>query len=105
MTIAVCVYSFKRKTISGRGSADPMEICLGTCHSLCVVNGQLVGDPVDLAMFSAIAWVCSYYSRPTTLLVVGFIIHFACTALSYDTFKAVIVIVVIGVVKELIFVD
>ena len=31
-----------------------------TCHSLSVVNGRLVGDPIDLKMFEFTDWVWAY---------------------------------------------
>uniref|UniRef100_A0A8C5N6Y8 Cation-transporting ATPase n=1 Tax=Gouania willdenowi TaxID=441366 RepID=A0A8C5N6Y8_GOUWI len=34
--------------------------CMATCHSLTKIEGQLSGDPLDLKMFEATAWVsCS----------------------------------------------
>lgn len=34
--------------------------CMATCHSLTKIEGQLSGDPLDLKMFEATGWVCSY---------------------------------------------
>ncbi|KAK7094175.1 polyamine-transporting ATPase 13A3-like isoform X3 [Littorina saxatilis] len=31
-------------------------ICLASCHSLTIINGELSGDPLDLIMFNAIKW-------------------------------------------------
>lgn len=59
-----------------------------------------------------LTWPCSVPSLGYAHTIVGLrhflfqvLFTFACISLSYDTFKALIVIVVIGVVKELIFVN
>lgn len=42
------------------GVADaktPLLHALATCHSLKLVNGELVGDPLDLRMFEFTGWV------------------------------------------------
>jgi len=31
--------------------------CLATCHSLTKVNGKIIGDPIDIAMFESTGWV------------------------------------------------
>lgn len=35
----------------------PMLEAMATCHSLTIIEGQLVGDPLDLIMFHATDWV------------------------------------------------
>jgi hypothetical protein len=37
----------------------PLLVCMATCHSLTIIDGELSGDPLDLIMFNAIKWVCS----------------------------------------------
>ena len=34
-----------------------MAACLASCHSLTYINGQLIGDPLDIKMFEATHWV------------------------------------------------
>ena len=36
---------------------DDLLFCMATCHSLNVIDGELVGDPLDLKMFEATNWV------------------------------------------------
>jgi cation-transporting ATPase 13A3/4/5 len=31
--------------------------CLSTCHSLSIVKGNLIGDPIDIEMFQSTGWV------------------------------------------------
>ncbi len=35
----------------------PLLHILASCHSLSVLNGQLIGDPLDVKMFEATHWV------------------------------------------------
>lgn len=35
----------------------PLTICMATCHSLTMIEGQLSGDPLDLKMFLSLNWV------------------------------------------------
>ncbi|XP_061189537.1 polyamine-transporting ATPase 13A3-like isoform X2 [Saccostrea echinata] len=35
----------------------PFIICMATCHSLTVIDGELSGDPLDLIMFNSTKWV------------------------------------------------
>lgn len=37
----------------------PLLHILASCHSLSVLNGQLIGDPLDVKMFEATHWVSS----------------------------------------------
>ncbi|KAL8587281.1 hypothetical protein ACOMHN_045528 [Nucella lapillus] len=37
-------------------SRGPLLVCLATCHSLTIIDGELSGDPLDLIMFNAIKW-------------------------------------------------
>ena len=30
--------------------------CMATCHSITKVNGNLLGDPIDLRMFESTGW-------------------------------------------------
>ncbi|KAI1285508.1 Polyamine-transporting ATPase 13A3 [Halotydeus destructor] len=34
-----------------------LATCLAACHSLTILNGQIIGDPVDLKMFDATGWI------------------------------------------------
>ncbi|XP_072143507.1 polyamine-transporting ATPase 13A3-like isoform X2 [Dermacentor andersoni] len=36
---------------------SPMVIAMATCHTLTSVDGELVGDPLDLTMFRSTRWV------------------------------------------------
>ncbi|RWS13255.1 cation-transporting ATPase 13A3-like protein [Dinothrombium tinctorium] len=35
----------------------PLTTCLATCHSLTLIDGNIIGDPLDQKMFSATDWV------------------------------------------------
>lgn len=39
------------------GQYSPLMICLASCHSLTIIDGKIVGDPLDLQMFEATGWV------------------------------------------------
>lgn len=44
--------------------------CLATCHSIKVVKGELLGDPLDLRMFEATGWTleeggCTFSATPS----------------------------------------
>lgn len=39
------------------GEYSPLMICLASCHSLTIIDGKIVGDPLDLQMFEATGWV------------------------------------------------
>lgn len=57
--------SLKYATIPGHPNAEkeyeyPLIICaMATCHSIKVVDGDLVGDPLDLKMFTFTGWEIS----------------------------------------------
>ena len=36
---------------------------LATCHSITYVNGELIGDPLDVKMFQATDWVLEEQSE------------------------------------------
>ncbi|ESO89930.1 hypothetical protein LOTGIDRAFT_218380 [Lottia gigantea] len=38
-------------------SMGPTLICMATCHSLTIIDGELTGDPLDLIMFNSINWI------------------------------------------------
>ena len=38
----------------------PFRVAMATCHSLTRIDGELVGDPLDLKMFQATNWVRIY---------------------------------------------
>ncbi|KAK6177645.1 hypothetical protein SNE40_015705 [Patella caerulea] len=35
----------------------PILLCMASCHSLTIIDGELTGDPLDLIMFNSINWV------------------------------------------------
>ncbi|KAL5014330.1 hypothetical protein ScPMuIL_008600 [Solemya velum] len=35
----------------------PFLVCMATCHSLTIIDGELTGDPLDLIMFNSANWV------------------------------------------------
>ena len=35
---------------------SPILICLSTCHSLTLIDNELVGDPLDIKMFQSTNW-------------------------------------------------
>ena len=50
----------------------PLLCAMATCHSLTIIGGHVTGDPLDLKMFEATAWVrygglsllaCSYFAH------------------------------------------
>ena len=38
-------------------SRGPFLAAMATCHSLTKIDGELVGDPLDMKMFEATNWV------------------------------------------------
>lgn len=44
---------------------SPLTICMATCHSLTMIEGELSGDPLDLKMFLSINWVIQEPGRDT----------------------------------------
>ena len=49
---------------------DPLTMGLASCHSLTHINGELIGDPLDLQMFQATKWVrLAYFIVLETLLI------------------------------------
>jgi len=38
-------------------TSSPLLRGMATCHSLTFINGNLVGDPLDLKMFAGTGWV------------------------------------------------
>ena len=52
-------YKAKRALVDRDKNKDLNEFyieCLATCHSATLVNGNLVGDPIDVKMFQASEW-------------------------------------------------
>ena len=35
---------------------SPVLICLAACHSLTLIDGELIGDPLDIKMFESTGW-------------------------------------------------
>ena len=35
---------------------SPLLTCLATCHSLTLINNELIGDPLDVKMFESTKW-------------------------------------------------
>ena len=38
----------------------PLLYGMATCHSLTLINGQLLGDPLDVKMFNSTGWVSPF---------------------------------------------
>ena len=52
-------YKAKRNQIEKDKNKDLNELyveCLATCHGATLVNGKLIGDPIDVKMFEATEW-------------------------------------------------
>lgn len=46
---------------------------LASCHSLMIVKGELVGDPLDIKMFQFSGWAMEQNEVKTNLFLDGFI--------------------------------
>ena len=51
-------------------SSDPsgrlsLLYALATCHSLKIVHGEVIGDPLDVKMFEYTDWTCLLYTSPS----------------------------------------
>jgi magnesium-transporting ATPase (P-type) len=51
----------EKMTVQDLDIHDPVVVCMATCHSLTIVEGQITGDPLDVKMFEATDWVGSRY--------------------------------------------
>lgn len=49
----------------------PIKGALATCHTLRLLNGQLVGDPLDVVLFKWTGWSMEYNSRGLANVVVS----------------------------------
>jgi magnesium-transporting ATPase (P-type) len=64
----VCVFSFQRKEISTTADLEtvpansPVAMAMGTCHSLTIIEKNVVGDPLDIKMFEFFKWVATLIS-------------------------------------------
>lgn len=38
------------------GQYSPLMSCLASCHSLTIIDNEIIGDPLDLQMFEATGW-------------------------------------------------
>ncbi|KAI0219960.1 putative cation-transporting ATPase 13A3 [Lamellibrachia satsuma] len=47
-------------------SHSPFAIAMATCHSLTIIDGEIVGDPLDLKMFHSINWIMEEPGKDTT---------------------------------------
>ena len=48
----------------------PLLYGMATCHSLTLINGQLLGDPLDIKMFNSTGWVSpSHYPSSFALFL------------------------------------
>ncbi|CAI9735449.1 cation-transporting ATPase 13A3-like isoform X2 [Octopus vulgaris] len=45
---------------------NPLTICMASCHSLTMIDGELSGDPLDLKMFLSLNWVLDEPGKDTT---------------------------------------
>ncbi|CAG8502981.1 984_t:CDS:10, partial [Cetraspora pellucida] len=48
---------FKSDSYKTNNSIPPILCAMTTCHSLKLVNGELIGDPLDLKMFDFTKWI------------------------------------------------
>jgi magnesium-transporting ATPase (P-type) len=68
------VFSFQRKELSNAKDVEavsaksPVAIAMGTCHSLAVIENNIVGDPLDIKMFEFFKWVATFIAIFPTIL-------------------------------------
>uniref|UniRef100_A0A8C5GQL5 Polyamine-transporting ATPase 13A3 n=1 Tax=Gouania willdenowi TaxID=441366 RepID=A0A8C5GQL5_GOUWI len=68
--------------------------CMATCHSLTKIEGQLSGDPLDLKMFEATAWVKETALHNRIMPTVPFVA--LCTSMLQSVYE-------IGIVRQFPF--
>ncbi|KAJ1915835.1 hypothetical protein IWQ60_008310, partial [Tieghemiomyces parasiticus] len=62
---------------AGRAGAADLLHAMATCHSLKVVHGDVIGDPIDIKMFEFTQWTIEEGGDESTLLPTGPIPHSA----------------------------
>ncbi|XP_041377878.1 probable cation-transporting ATPase 13A3 [Gigantopelta aegis] len=45
---------------------EAILVCMATCHSLTLIDGEMNGDPLDLIMFNSIGWTLEEPGQDTT---------------------------------------
>jgi len=62
-SLFVFVFSFQKevKSVADLDCRNPLVVAMATCHSLTIIEGNIAGDPLDLKMFEATDWVCSWH--------------------------------------------
>ena len=46
-----------REDLTHLPPGEPLTKALATCHSLAIIDGKLKGSPLDVKIFTGIAWV------------------------------------------------
>ena len=47
-----------KEVVAVMGETEHVVVAMASCHSINIVDGDLMGDPLDLKMFEASNWVC-----------------------------------------------
>ena len=47
----------EEKNVAVFDKKHPVVVAMATCHSLTLIDNQMVGDPLDVKMFQATDWV------------------------------------------------
>lgn len=45
------------RSVTEMSVSDHVIIAMACCHSLTIVDGEIIGDPMDMKMFEATHWV------------------------------------------------
>ncbi len=57
VSVCLCVLSVLCLWLWAVAVAVAVCVCVACCHALTRVRGDLIGDPLDLKMFAATAWL------------------------------------------------
>jgi cation-transporting ATPase 13A3/4/5 len=41
---------------------------MGCCHHLIKLNGEIIGDPLEIEMINFVGWQCNFESKPLTII-------------------------------------
>ncbi|CAD8108269.1 unnamed protein product [Paramecium primaurelia] len=44
-----------------------LDAIMGCCHHLIKLNGQLLGDPLEIEMLNFVGWQCNFHNNPVTI--------------------------------------
>ncbi|CAK65184.1 unnamed protein product (macronuclear) [Paramecium tetraurelia] len=44
-----------------------LDAIMGCCHHLIKINGQLLGDPLEIEMLNFVGWQCNFNNNPLTI--------------------------------------